>query len=81
MRGICACLASLYRPVLLLHIPISPPSPPKYTHPPPSSTQESTATFAPVVQLEEVDVKSGEEDEEIIFSIKAKVRHWLSRHL
>ena len=58
-----------------------PPLPPKIYSPPPSSTQESTATFAPVVQLEEVDVKSGEEDEEIIFSIKAKVRHWLSRHL
>jgi Ran-binding protein 1 len=29
---------------------------------------ESTAVFTPVVQLEEVEVVSGEEDEDILFS-------------
>lgn len=34
---------------------------------------ESTATFEPVVKLEEVDVKSGEEDEEVIFGMRSKL--------
>lgn len=34
---------------------------------------ESTATFEPVVKLEEVDVKSGEEDEEVMFGMRAKL--------
>jgi Ran-binding protein 1 len=34
--------------------------------------EESTATFQPVIHLEEVEVKSGEEEEEVVFSIKAK---------
>merc|ERR1719203_2042094 len=34
---------------------------------------ESTATFEPVVKLEEVEVKSGEEDEEVIFSMRSKL--------
>mmetsp|Transcript_2669 Transcript_2669/g.3639 ORF Transcript_2669/g.3639 Transcript_2669/m.3639 type:complete len:210 (+) Transcript_2669:122-751(+) len=35
--------------------------------------EESTATFKPVVELEEVEVKSGEEDEEVVFSMRAKL--------
>jgi len=35
--------------------------------------EESTATFDPVVKLEEVDVKSGEEDEENIYNVRAKL--------
>jgi len=34
--------------------------------------EESTATFEPVVKLEEVEVKSGEEDEEVIYDVRAK---------
>lgn len=34
---------------------------------------ESTATFEPVVKLEEVEVKSGEEDEEVIFGMRSKL--------
>lgn len=30
---------------------------------------ESTATFEPVVQLEEVEVRSGEEDEEVLVQL------------
>ncbi|GMH75623.1 hypothetical protein TrVE_jg1262 [Triparma verrucosa] len=35
--------------------------------------EESTATFEPVVKLEEVEVTSGEEDEDIVFQIRAKL--------
>jgi len=35
--------------------------------------EESTATFDPVVKLEEVEVKSGEEDEEILYNVRAKL--------
>ena len=35
--------------------------------------EESTATFAPVVQLDEVEVSTGEEEEEILFNIRAKL--------
>lgn len=35
--------------------------------------EESTATFKPVVELEEVEVKSGEEDEEVVFGMRAKL--------
>ncbi|KAL3934604.1 MAG: hypothetical protein SGBAC_009715 [Bacillariaceae sp.] len=35
--------------------------------------EESTAQFEPVVKLEEVDVKSGEEDEETVFGVRAKL--------
>lgn len=35
--------------------------------------EESTATFDPVVKLEEVDVRSGEEDEENIYNVRAKL--------
>lgn len=35
--------------------------------------EESTATFEPVVKLEEVEVKSGEEDEESLFGMRAKL--------
>lgn len=35
--------------------------------------EESTATFEPVVKLEEVDVQSGEEDEEVVFDVRAKL--------
>mmetsp|Transcript_11356 Transcript_11356/g.19259 ORF Transcript_11356/g.19259 Transcript_11356/m.19259 type:complete len:208 (-) Transcript_11356:1316-1939(-) len=35
--------------------------------------EESTATFEPVVKLEEIEVKSGEEDEEVVFSMRAKL--------
>lgn len=41
---------------------------------PSNPQEESTATFEPVVKLEEVEVTSGEEDEEIVFQIRAKVR-------
>eukprot|EP00525_Craspedostauros_australis_P008649 CAMPEP_0198134428 /NCGR_PEP_ID=MMETSP1442-20131203/60068_1 /TAXON_ID= /ORGANISM="Craspedostauros australis, Strain CCMP3328" /LENGTH=207 /DNA_ID=CAMNT_0043795571 /DNA_START=976 /DNA_END=1599 /DNA_ORIENTATION=+ len=34
---------------------------------------ESTAQFEPVVKLEEVDVKSGEEDEEVVYGIRSKL--------
>lgn len=34
---------------------------------------ESTATFEPVVKLEEVEVRSGEEDEEVIYGMRAKL--------
>jgi len=35
--------------------------------------EESTATFEPVVKLEEVEVRSGEEDEELICSYRSKL--------
>lgn len=35
--------------------------------------EESTATFEPVVKLEEVEVKSGEEDETVIYSQRSKL--------
>ena len=35
--------------------------------------EESTATFTPVVKLEVVEVCSGEEDEDILFAIRAKL--------
>jgi|EP01083_Nonionella_stella_P121439 Ran-binding protein 1 len=35
--------------------------------------EESTATFEPVVKLEEVDVKSGEEEESVIYSQRSKL--------
>lgn len=35
--------------------------------------EESTAEFTPVVKLEEVEVKSGEEEEEVIFGVRAKL--------
>jgi len=35
--------------------------------------EESTAVFAPVVELKEVEVKSGEEEEEALFSVRAKL--------
>lgn len=38
-----------------------------------SKEEESTAVFTPVVKLEEVEVKSGEEDEEVMFGVRAKL--------
>uniref|UniRef100_A0A7R9W6V3 RanBD1 domain-containing protein n=1 Tax=Pseudictyota dubia TaxID=2749911 RepID=A0A7R9W6V3_9STRA len=35
--------------------------------------EESTATFEPVVKLDEVEVTSGEEDEEVVFDVRAKL--------
>jgi len=35
--------------------------------------EESTATFEPVVKLEEVEVKSGEEDEEVVIGLRSKL--------
>jgi len=35
--------------------------------------EESTATFEPVVKLEKVETKSGEEDEEMLYSMRAKL--------
>lgn len=35
--------------------------------------EESTATFEPVVKLEEVEVKSGEEDEEVVCAFRSKL--------
>mmetsp|Transcript_24174 Transcript_24174/g.29758 ORF Transcript_24174/g.29758 Transcript_24174/m.29758 type:complete len:220 (-) Transcript_24174:28-687(-) len=35
--------------------------------------EESTATFEPVVKLEEVEVKSGEEDEAVVYSQRSKL--------
>merc|ERR1719343_72116 len=35
--------------------------------------EESTAEFTPVVKLEEVEVKSGEEEEEMLFGVRAKL--------
>lgn len=40
---------------------------------PEEQEEESTATFEPVVKLEEVEVKSGEEDEEVILSLRSKL--------
>jgi Ran-binding protein 1 len=34
-----------------------------------SIEKESTAVFEPVIQLEEVEVKSGEDDEEVVFKM------------
>ncbi|KAL7577094.1 hypothetical protein ACA910_019699 [Epithemia clementina (nom. ined.)] len=39
----------------------------------PAGEEESTATFEPVVKLEEVEVTSGEEDEEVIYSQRSKL--------
>jgi len=39
----------------------------------PKEEEESTAQFEPVVKLEEVETKSGEEDEEQVFGIRAKL--------
>jgi len=39
----------------------------------PAPEEESTATFAPVVQLEVVEVKSGEEDEDIVYKERSKL--------
>jgi len=39
----------------------------------PVKEEESTATFEPVVKLEEVDTKTGEEDEEVICSYRSKL--------
>jgi len=44
---------------------------PKKTEEP--KEEESTATFEPVVKLEEVEVKSGEEDEECILALRSKL--------
>eukprot|EP00594_Rhizosolenia_setigera_P007449 CAMPEP_0178953350 /NCGR_PEP_ID=MMETSP0789-20121207/8371_1 /TAXON_ID=3005 /ORGANISM="Rhizosolenia setigera, Strain CCMP 1694" /LENGTH=200 /DNA_ID=CAMNT_0020634601 /DNA_START=123 /DNA_END=725 /DNA_ORIENTATION=+ len=38
-----------------------------------SPEEESTATFEPVVKLEEVEVQSGEEDEEVLYSMRSKL--------
>jgi len=38
-----------------------------------STEEESTATFTPVVKLDEVDVKTGEEDEEVVYAIRSKL--------
>jgi len=35
--------------------------------------EESTATFEPVVKLDEVEVQSGEEDEEVVFGVRSKL--------
>lgn len=35
--------------------------------------EESTATFEPVVKLEEVDTKNGEEDEEVLYNMRSKL--------
>lgn len=35
--------------------------------------EESTATFEPVIKLEEVEVKNGEEDEEVIYGQRSKL--------
>lgn len=35
--------------------------------------EESTATFEPVVKLEEVEIKSGEEDEEVLYAMRSKL--------
>eukprot|EP00978_Attheya_sp_CCMP212_P017435 scaffold46425_cov55-Attheya_sp.AAC.2 len=40
---------------------------------PAKEEEESTATFEPVVKLEEVEVKSGEEDEEVLLSVRSKL--------
>ncbi len=39
----------------------------------PADEEECAAEFAPVVQLDEVEVKSGEEDEEVLVDIKCKL--------
>lgn len=39
----------------------------------PAPEEESTATFEPVVKLEEVDTQSGEENEEAIYSQRSKL--------
>jgi len=38
-----------------------------------ASEEESTATFTPVVKLDEVDVKTGEEEEEVLFAVRSKL--------
>lgn len=35
--------------------------------------EESTATFEPIVKLEEVEVKSGEEEEDVLLSLRSKL--------
>lgn len=39
----------------------------------PAEQEESTATFTPVVQLENVDTKTHEEDEEVLYKQRAKL--------
>jgi len=39
----------------------------------PTKEEESTAQFTPVVQLEEVDVESGEEEEEVVYVQRGKL--------
>lgn len=39
----------------------------------PKIEEESTAQFEPVVKLEEVEVKSGEEDEETVYGVRSKL--------
>jgi len=47
---------------------------PKQTPQEKSKEEESTATFEPVVKLpDQVEVKSGEEEEEVLFSMRAKL--------
>ncbi|CAN0123233.1 unnamed protein product [Ectocarpus sp. 13 AM-2016] len=38
-----------------------------------AAEEESTAQFEPVVQLEEVEVKTHEEDEEVLWKMRAKL--------
>jgi len=45
----------------------------KATEEEPAKEEESTAVFAPVVELQEVEVQSGEEEEESLFAIRAKL--------
>jgi len=35
--------------------------------------EESTAIFAPIIELEEVEVKTGEEEEEALFAVRSKL--------
>lgn len=39
----------------------------------PKEEEESTATFEPVVKLEKVETKTGEEDEEVLYSMRSKL--------
>mmetsp|Transcript_21541 Transcript_21541/g.27860 ORF Transcript_21541/g.27860 Transcript_21541/m.27860 type:complete len:208 (-) Transcript_21541:115-738(-) len=39
----------------------------------PAAEEESTATFEPVVKLEEVEIQSGEEDEEVVYAQRSKL--------
>jgi len=55
--------------------PTTPPETPPAEEPKKEEAkeEESTAQFEPVVKLEEVDVKSGEEDEETVFGVRSKL--------